>query len=1073
MRPRFRGVAPLLLLSGLLLAPPSARAIDRGDVGQGTLSSQAATRATGISGPSIGSTPTSLVFGSVVVGQTATRDLTVFNDGYEPLTLVSASISDGRFTSTFAGPVGISVGGSHTFSVSYRPTSATSDDASLTLSSNATNDPLVVPMSGTGVTGSIIGAGGVLLAPSGQAAGDQFGISVSSAGDWNSDGIGDVIVGAWSSDAGGGDAGRAYIYLGAIVPSETSSLILQGASIGNNFGTSVASAGDVNGDGHADVIVGAWKAGPSGAGRAYVYFGGPGADAAADLVLTGEATGDRFGGSVSAAGDVNDDGYGDVVVGASGNDTGGIDVGRAYVYFGGPTPNGTADWILTGQAASDNFGWSVADAGDVNGDGFGDLVVGAYGNDAGGEDAGRAYVYLGGNVPDVDPDWILTGNAEGDRFGVDVACAGDVNGDGRSDVIVGADNAGVTRVGRAYVFFGDTSPRTSPDLTLTGEFAGGLFGESVSSAGDVDADGYDDLLVGAPAATNGVGVPTGRAFLYHGGPIPDTIADAAFTGEGNGDRLGISVASAGDVNGDGHDDVMMGAYFNDNYLVDSGRAYVMSLVTGNAPVVTAPASTSVTAGSPISFQVTATDPDGGPILSLTAAPLPVGAGFVTTPDRTSGTFTWSPVAQQVGSWTITFRASNGIIGVASTTIVVRAANRPPTLSAPASVVAAEGVFISFDVSALDLDGDQVTLGVNNRPVGSLFVDFGSGGGRFSWTPGYGQAGVYAVSFTARDALGGEAVPKSVTITVDNVNREPTAAPGGPYAGVVGVPIVFVGTGSSDPDGDALSYLWDYGDLATGSGPNPQHAFAAGGVFTVSLTVGDGVLSDAATTTATVQDVFPATAFQEGGNKTTRLNSGKAQMCVQIEPVDRSYLNTSVSIATVVMISNGTGSVDRISALSDKTSITGDRDHNGIDEITACFAKTDLRNLFDGLSGGRHTVGVTLEGDLTTGGRFRGTLEMDVVASGNALAASVSPNPLNPAAVLTFHTTRPGPVAVSIFDLSGRLVRTVLSEPFLSAGYHDAPIDGRRDDGTKLASGVYFFRVEAAEGNAAGRIVLLK
>jgi PKD repeat protein len=300
-----------------------------------------------------------------------------------------------------------------------------------------------------------------------------------------------------------------------------------------------------------------------------------------------------------------------------------------------------------------------------------------------------------------------------------------------------------------------------------------------------------------------------------------------------------------------------------------------------------------------------------------------------------------------------------------------------------------------------------------------------------------------------------------------------AAAGGPYAGVVNIAVAFDGTGTSDPDGDALAYEWNFGDLATGAGPNPLHAYATGGVFTVNLSVRDASLAASAMTTATIQAVFPASAFLEGGNKTTRLNSGKSETCVEIEPVERAYLNSGVLTSTIVMISPGTGATDRIPAIDGKTTIGADRDRNGVDELTACFAKTDLRRLFSNLSGGRHTVGVALEGSLATGGVFRTTLEMDVVASGNALAASVSPNPLNPAGVLTFHTSRAGAVTIAMFDPAGRLVRTILKDSSVDAGYHDATIDGKRDDGSKLPSGVYFYRIDSAEGTAMGRIVLLK
>jgi len=234
----------------------------------------------------------------------------------------------------------------------------------------------------------------ILIAPTGAAASDLFGFSVAGAGDVNGDGFADLIVGAFANDAGGANAGRAYVYYGGPAGDATADLTLTGAAAGDEIGVSVAGAGDVNGDGFADLIVGALgnNAGGPIAGRAYVYYGGPAADAVADLTLTRAAAGDNFGQSVAGAGDVNGDGFADLIVGAN-NDAGGGNAGRAYVYYGGPAADAIADLTLTGAAAFDNFGVSVAGTGDVNGDGFADLIVGAPYNDAGGADAGRAYVY--------------------------------------------------------------------------------------------------------------------------------------------------------------------------------------------------------------------------------------------------------------------------------------------------------------------------------------------------------------------------------------------------------------------------------------------------------------------------------------------------------------------------------------------------------------------------------------------------------------------------------------------------------------------------------------------------------
>ncbi|MBK6774254.1 MAG: FG-GAP repeat protein [Ignavibacteria bacterium] len=411
----------------------------------------------------------------------------------------------------------------------------------------------------------------------GAAAFDEFGKSVSSAGDVNGDGYADLIISAPYNSAGGSNAGRVYVYFGGVIQDNVADMIITGAAAFDQFGNSVSSAGDLNGDGFSDVIVGASgnDAGGNAAGRAYIYFGGSLPDTLADVIMTGEAAVDFFGKFVSSAGDVNGDGYSDVIVGAIGNDAGGSDAGRAYIYFGGSSMNNVADLIFTGEAAGDNFGYSASSAGDLTGDGYSDVIVGAIDNDAGGSDAGRAYIYFGGSSMNNAADIIITGEAAFDGFGVSVSSAGDVNGDGYSDVIVGAygNDAGGTIAGRAYIYLGGSSMNNAADIIMTGEASGDYFGVSVSSAGDVNGDGYSDVIAGADGNDAG-GSSAGRAYIYFGGSSMNNAADIIMTGEASGDNFGYSVSSAGDVNNDGYSDVVVGAINNDAGGSFAGRAYL-------------------------------------------------------------------------------------------------------------------------------------------------------------------------------------------------------------------------------------------------------------------------------------------------------------------------------------------------------------------------------------------------------------------------------------------------------------------------------------------------------------------
>ncbi len=410
-----------------------------------------------------------------------------------------------------------------------------------------------------------------------------FGLSVATAGDVNGDGYSDVVVGARSYDNGQTDEGRAYVYHGSSTGlSPSPNWTAESDQSGAAFGFSVAPAGDVNGDGYSEVIVGAYlyDNGQSNEGRAFVYHGSAsGLSAAANWTAESDQAYAELGWSVAPAGDVNGDGYSDVIVGATSYDNGQGDEGRAYVYHGGASGlSATAGWTAESNQDGAGFGNSVAPAGDVNGDGFSDVVVGAYLYDNGQSDEGRAFVYHGSASGLSDsPAWTAEPDQASAYFGWSAATAGDVNGDGYGDLIVGAymyDN-GQSNEGRAYVYHGSsTGLSSSPNWTAESDQDGAYFGYSVAPAGDVNGDGYSDVVVGARAFDNGQ-ADEGRAYVYHGSstglsPSPNWTAES----DQDGANFGLSVAPAGDVNGDGCSDLVVGANGYDNGLPDQGRVYV-------------------------------------------------------------------------------------------------------------------------------------------------------------------------------------------------------------------------------------------------------------------------------------------------------------------------------------------------------------------------------------------------------------------------------------------------------------------------------------------------------------------
>jgi hypothetical protein len=404
----------------------------------------------------------------------------------------------------------------------------------------------------------------------------ELGASVAAAGDVNGDGYADVVIGAPGYPSGF-DKGRAYVYHGsASPPSDTEDWIVTGENDYDYFASVVASAGDVDGDGYADVLVGAPAyVGTANQGKAYLFRGSPdGLSTFPAWTATGQYGGDKFGHAVASAGDMNGDGFSDVIVGAPTYPTG-ASMGRVYLYYGSASGlPGSHDWIASGQDFSDLFGDAVAGAGDLNGDGYADLVVGAFGESS---SQGAVYVYYGSPTgPASTPDWTASGEKSGDWFGDSMAGAGDVDGDGYGDLIVGApffDNGGQVEAGKTYLYAGSASGLgADPTWTMTSLSERQRWGRSVAGAGDVNGDGYGDVIVGAPD----FGSAPGLAQVFHGGAsgLPGTPSWTV-GGEDPYGRFGTSVSGAGDVNGDGYADVIVGASSYDDGTNDgAGKAYV-------------------------------------------------------------------------------------------------------------------------------------------------------------------------------------------------------------------------------------------------------------------------------------------------------------------------------------------------------------------------------------------------------------------------------------------------------------------------------------------------------------------
>ncbi len=325
-------------------------------------------------------------------------------------------------------------------------------------------------------------------------------------------------------DLGENDEGAAFVYHGSSSGlNPTANSTLEGNSIGANFGYSVSTAGDVNGDGYSDVIIGAhrYTNTESEEGAAFLYSGSStGLIATPSWSAESNQADSRFGTSVSTAGDVNGDGFSDVILGARLHDNGESNEGTAFIYHGSSSGlNPTANWTGEGNQAEAQFGFSVSTAGDVNGDGYSDVIIGAvlYANGETGE--GRAYVYKGSALGlNSTPIWTSESNQINARFGYSVSSAGDVNGDGYSDLIIGAPfyANGQTAEGKTFVYLGSASGiSATADWTAESNVASAQFGYSVSTVGDVNGDGYSDVIIGANEFTN-IQANEGKTFAYYG-----------------------------------------------------------------------------------------------------------------------------------------------------------------------------------------------------------------------------------------------------------------------------------------------------------------------------------------------------------------------------------------------------------------------------------------------------------------------------------------------------------------------------------------------------------------------------
>ncbi len=394
--------------------------------------------------------------------------------------------------------------------------------------------------------------------------GERFTLSLAS-GDLNGDGYDDLII----SDPGYYNyKGRVYIYFGSEQMSSSPSISFTGTTDASFFGISVSS-GDVNGDGFDDVIVGQTRPYH---GKTYVFYGGNQIDNIPDIILTGEY-GD-YGYCVSS-GDLNGDNFFDVVVGAptySGYPGHYSNGGRVYFYYGGSPMDTQADGIYTSEGAGYQLGYSVSI-------GRGLFLVGApnYNGFTGkGYDFGSNREFYEGHLQSTM------------FFGGSVSSGGDINGDGFEDAIFGAKG-----YGKCFVYLGSQISDNILDLTFGSTNLSSKFGISVSSRGDVDGDGYSDVIVGADEDLN----IRGRVYMFLGSSNPDSIPDLVFENPNIYNYFGTTVYNGGDFDGDGYDDVVIGQV----QYMGKGRAYVLTNIQ-ERPILSSPSNNAIDISTQTTFK---------------------------------------------------------------------------------------------------------------------------------------------------------------------------------------------------------------------------------------------------------------------------------------------------------------------------------------------------------------------------------------------------------------------------------------------------------------------------------------
>ncbi|HPG40890.1 MAG TPA: FG-GAP-like repeat-containing protein [bacterium] len=809
-----------------------------------------------------------------------------------------------------------------------------------------------------------------------------FGTQVAGAGDVNGDGFDDVMVAAMEYD---NETGHVFFYFGSVTMDSSVDLVLSGDTTQDGYATIINGVGDVNNDGYADVMVGAYLMNNS-TGRAYLYYGGPDMDASADVIFNGKHEKDSYGGSVTGIGDINEDGYDDILVGACGYN---MNNGQVYLYYGGTSMDTTADIILSGETGHYNFGANVAGAGDVNNDGFADILVGYRFKD-------EINLYLGGNFIDNVPNAVFYGITIGRGFGRCTENSHDLNNDGFADVLTGSFS--YYSRGHVDIFYGSLVIDTQVDCILKGEAVKNEFGYCVTGAGDVNGDGYKDVLIGAWAYNGNAG----RAYLYYGGQSMDTVADVIITGDKSGNKFGFSVSGAGDVNGDGFDDILVGAPLWSEEYDQTGRVY---LYYGGAQMDSS--ADIIMTGDKCEYSECERYQDG---FGYTLA----GAGDVN------------------GDGYADFLVGNSIFSDFGTKVVLFYGG-PDKDNIADFILTGERKDSEYGYESIAGVGDVNGDGFDDILIGAKeygYVDNIKGYGEFVM---YGRAYLYYGSGTfdsVADVIFTGQTPweqfGSRVAGAGDVNNDG-------YADLLvrsaRLPAVFLFLGGTEMDNIADVTL-----PGEQYGGNSHFGFSMTGVGDVNYDCYDDVLVSAYGTETSsgqlllyygnvVMDSIPDEIIY--GEKDNKLG---------------------YSVARTGDV-NGDGSSDFIVGAPMIGRYYYREQNNDFGKVT------EIGDYYNGaayLYFGSRSTGIAEPGTTPVG--FPKTVQLQ----------NNYPNPFNPATTITFELTEWANVEIAIFDITGRTVKTLLHER-RGNGEHNISWDGRDDAGLPVSSGVYLCKLSTDRG----------